>query len=562
MLVYPKRWKSLLEFLTRHQIQVFFFLTLLAGVLIFSWQCDFQNYVSPGDHGRDLYAFKRVAETGAVPYRDFSWLFGPLMLYYYAAFFKAFGPTIQTAILGQNVLIIVTGALLFLIGSRFLSPFLAFLCALWYWAFRGQEFFYTYNHSGGLVCMLVMVYALFRYIEDGKVRHVILGLVAAFLFALIRFNMAFAILAGWIASLFMVDLSRKHPFFRRNARVYLYGALVCGLLVFFVYWLYFQGQPVYVLWESFPLTKAQRTDVTPGVMSSVGLLGQIVTFFVSSSPAWLCIAALFVFGVIHALTRQAVPLRESGGKVVLALVALTILTVFALHEFLVSGISYRLCWAFPLVLLIVFLAFGVAASGLRLVFKVLLSIALFWMAFTTIMHETWMIAQFKNPFHELRWGKNHVYTLQPMAWQSTVRGTCEFIQKNVPPGEKLFAVPFDTLYNFLTGRDQPTRQWVFFEHFIIPEEQDRKTIEDLEREKVNWILLSNRAIARDEGLGIFGRDCCHTLWKYIYEHYELVARYGVWSSRSSWGWDHGVIMYKRKVPFSGSSGEMGKKLKE
>ena len=76
-----------LESVLKFQKKIFFLLAFLTGMVVLSNYSDFQVAVAQGDHGRDLYAFKRVLE-GAVPYRDFSWLFGPLMAYYYAFFFK------------------------------------------------------------------------------------------------------------------------------------------------------------------------------------------------------------------------------------------------------------------------------------------------------------------------------------------------------------------------------------------------------------------------------------------------------------------------------------------
>ena len=552
MPVHDKSMKAVGEFLLKHQKGIFFVLTLLAGIVILSGRCDYQAYVSQGDHGRDLYAFKRVLH-GAVPYRDFSWLFGPLMVYYYGAFFKIMGPSIQAALAGQNVLIVLTGCVLYLAGVRFLSPALSFLCALWYWLFRGEEFFYTYNHSGGLLCMVIMIYTLFRYIEDGKTRHILWGLVVAFFFALIRFNMACAALAGWGAALILTDIVRKNPFFRRNMRVLVYGSLVCGLAAFCVYWLYLRGLPLYVIWESFPVSKAQRTDTSLGLVGSLQYLGQLLFMIYSSGPVWKCLAVLLAactVGTIAVLARKQDPASPDRTKIILCLVALGILAVLTLHEYLLSGIFYRLYWALPVALLIMFFLFGCATSGPRYkVGRVLLYIALFWIAFLVWRGEVRKLAMVKVPSQMLEHGRTRVYTLQNAVWFATVQGACVFIEKNVPPGEKLFSIPFDTLYNFLTYRDQPTRQWTYFQHFLIPEEQERQTIADLEREKVNWILLSNRAISLEPGLGIFGREYCHILWKYIYEHYDVVANFGIWTSRASWAWDHGVVILRRKVPF-------------
>jgi|GEM_PF-285672 len=554
MLVYSKSSKSVRDFFLRHETLIFMLLTALAGILIFAARSDFQPFVSQGDHGRDLYAFKRVLEAGAVPYRDFSWLFGPLMLYYYAAFFKILGVSIQSAIIAQNVLVILTGVFLYLTASRFMPAALAFICALWYWAFRGTEFFYTYNHSGGLLCLVIMTFALFRYLEEPRIRHVIAGFVAAFLFILIRPNMAVAVLAAWAVSLAMADIVNKSAFLRRNLRIYFYGSFLCVLLSGFLYWLYFRGLPDYVLWESFPITPQQRTDIALSFMGTIKYLGDLFLMICNSSIKWpvaMALLAIAAFATIMRLVQKWGSARQEIVKPILTLVSLLILIGVTFHEFMLSGIFYRLFWALPLVLMTMFFLFGFATDGPRLkIVRGMLYLTLFLMAMTTINEESRKIAALKTPLHMLQWGQTRVYTLQPAQWFGAVHSTCVYIDQNIPPGEKMFSLPFDTLYNFLTGHDQPTRQWTYFQHFIIPPEQDLATIRDLEREKTNWVLLSNRSISSEAGLGTFSLDYCHLLGAYINKNYAVVAQFGWWTRRASWAWDHGVFIFKRKTPFS------------
>ena len=222
-----------------------------------------------------------------------------------------------------------------------------------------------------------------------------------------------------------------------------------------------------------------------------------------------------------------------------------------LHEFLLSGIDYRLYWAFPSTVLLMIFVLGHAVAGPRYrVVRGVLYATVFWIAVLTLQGALAQARSSRTPAHLLQRGQNRVYTTQEAVWYVTVGQACDFIAKNVPAGEKLFTMPFDTLYNYLTGRDQPTRQWVYFQHMIIPEEQERQVIQDLEREKVNWVLVSNRAISIEGGLGLLGRDYCTVLWKYIDKNYQPAARFGQWSSSPSWAWNHGVIIFKRKVPFA------------
>ncbi|HQP11881.1 MAG TPA: hypothetical protein PK470_03860, partial [Candidatus Omnitrophota bacterium] len=79
----PKPPQNILSRMIRHKRWLFFLLTLLAGLYILAPLHDFQYQLSTGDHGPELYSFKKALD-GALPYRDYSWLYGPFLLYYYA----------------------------------------------------------------------------------------------------------------------------------------------------------------------------------------------------------------------------------------------------------------------------------------------------------------------------------------------------------------------------------------------------------------------------------------------------------------------------------------------
>jgi len=84
-----------------------------------------------------------------------------------------------------------------------------------------------------------------------------------------------------------------------------------------------------------------------------------------------------------------------------------------------------------------------------------------------------------------------------------------------------------------------------FEHTNIPIQQERSIISDLEKNNVNWIVVSNRVNSIELGMGIFGKTHCQVLWKYISSHYKVVAEFGDWVNPGGWGSQHGVRMMKR-----------------
>jgi hypothetical protein len=85
--------------LFQNQRMFFLALVVLAGIVILYPHLNYQFYLSQGDHGRDLYSFKKTFE-GGIPYKDYDSQNGPLMPYYYSLFFRFFGVSVQTTLLG------------------------------------------------------------------------------------------------------------------------------------------------------------------------------------------------------------------------------------------------------------------------------------------------------------------------------------------------------------------------------------------------------------------------------------------------------------------------------
>ena len=159
-----------MDFLKQHAKSLTLLSVLVIGIIITAPFSNFQDYLAQGDHGRDLYAAQAVYR-GELPYKDFWWVYGPLMPYYYGLFFKIFGVHISSMILGKLILRITGGILICLAMMEVASEIAAFLCACWFMLFQ-QDFFFTYNHIGGIVMILGVVLLSFilypkKFIKSG-----------------------------------------------------------------------------------------------------------------------------------------------------------------------------------------------------------------------------------------------------------------------------------------------------------------------------------------------------------------------------------------------------------
>lgn len=536
----------MLEQKNYHKI-FFLFLSVVIGIIILKPSLNFQPYLAQGDHGRDLYAFKKTME-GALPYRDYSWPFGPLMPYYYAIFYKLFGTSVQSVLLGQNLLILLSGIFIYLICLVFIPPVLSFIAALWYWGFRGTEFFYTYTHNGGILTLLIVVYCLVQYIKEPRLFYVYGGSLSLLLFMFIRLNIGLASLVSFFTILTVADYIKKDP--RAPQKRYLYGGLSLFLMaaVFLIYWFLLHPLPNYAIHQSLPYAKSDRADNTQTFLDALFLLKYLlITAFTGSWPRRIFGVLLFLFFIRSAFLMLR---NEFSQKLkintLLAFFAFFLCISFNLHEFLLSGVFYRLNWVTPIAIIAFFYLIGMGTYKLpSSVIKGSLFLTLFLAAFLSLENQYQFIQSVKKSGNLLNIGKNHVYTLQSPDWFKTVKDTVAFIEKNVSRDEKILAVPFDPLYNFLTGRDSPTRQLIFFDHTNVTPPQEREVIAQLEKKKVNFIIISSRSDTREKGMGTFGKTYCPLLAKYIDDNFKVITTFGDWENPPGWAWNHGTKIFKR-----------------
>ncbi len=98
------------------------------------------------------------------------WVYGPIMPYYYGLFFKIFGVHITSVLLGRALLSIVCSVFFYLSATCLMSPGLAFLGSAWFTQ-RRQEFFFTYNHIGGIAMELIILWCILSYLRRASMSY-------------------------------------------------------------------------------------------------------------------------------------------------------------------------------------------------------------------------------------------------------------------------------------------------------------------------------------------------------------------------------------------------------
>ena len=524
-----------------------FLLVPLAGLFLLFHNAAYQPLLAQGDHGRDLYAFAQTLH-GQIPYHDYWWVYGPLMPYYYAMFFKIFGVAIPSVLVGKILLTVISGVFIFFSLSLFIPPLFAFMAAMWFWMFQ-PDFFFTYNHIGGIACLMAMAFALFSYIKQPKIKYLYLALFWAFVLSLIKVNFGLAALFVLITFHKLYDRANRIPDSKEKKNFAKIAGVFMPIWILLIYCVLLFPMPFYEIRQCMPyLSSDQPYHSTP--WESLWALGRAIAMNTYTSPANFVFALFTIGAIIISLIKIFSPntARQERRQTPAAFFLLAFFYLANLHEYVFSGVLYRSFWATPFGTMMLFLIIGyamatVSAQIQRIVFGVL-----FIAVFAQYTSQLDVIRGKKIPEQYITLERGRITTGNPYDWFTTVERTANFLQRHVPGDETFLALPYDPLYYYLTDKTSPTRQIIFFEHINIPVEQEKKIVASLERNKINYILMSNRAFAVQEpGLGVFGKTYCPVLGEYIRTHFKTIATFGDWKNEPGWAWNHGTQVLERII---------------
>lgn len=521
-------------------------LAVLLGILscYLYLQMDIQPLMAQGDHGRDLYVFDRTVQGDQV-YADYWWVYGPAMPHYYAFFMDKLGTTVPSVIIGQQVLVLISALFFYLILCRISSPITAALGSLCYVILR-QEFFYTYNHTGGVMLSIVMIFYLLRYIQSRNLHNALYALIAIFLLGLVKLNFAATALATLIGTMilthwFIKDDEKPHPI-----AFYVLSLIGIPFLLGLVYYLLLMGQPEYVIRQCFPyLAEDHPHHATLGF--TISMFFKLYKPIVMGHWSKILFTGLSILSIVVGLATLVRKARLTVPRVQLSIFLAVMLgyTFLNAHEYLVSGVFYRTYWTQPMALLFILACFAICAENYSRVIKYLLYSVLTIVLLTHSVRTILAIQKIKVRDNYFVLDRAKVFLPKQAKWIHTVELTNHYLNMHMTEKDTLFTLPYDPLYNYILGKPSPSRQLIFFEHINIPTEQELAVIKEIEDKKTNWILLSSRIRSTERGLGEFGKDYCPLIHEYIHKNFEPVIEFGDWVNESGWTDPHGTRIYRR-----------------
>lgn len=520
---------------------IFLILLIFSGFILLDHTLFYQSFLAQGDHGRDLYAFAATLR-GDLPYRDYWWVYGPLMPFYYAGFLKLFSVSVSSVLLGAFLLRIIGGVFVYLTLTLYGPAFLAYMGALWFMLFR-PEFFFTYSHLGGITLLCAFFFCVLSSFRFRKLSYLYGALFCAFLLCLVKINF------GLCAYVIFGGAALCHHFdFKTTIRRLTASAALSLTAVALIYFELLKDLPFYAVRQCLPYFKSDHPYNMP-VWQGVALWIREWSGGITASPVSMIlstvVAILLGSGIYQMIKGRFDPRQRDF--LIASFGVLLISYIFLNHEFFLSGVPYRMFWAYPAGLLIMFISIEISAAHIRRWISILLFLSLLLFTGTQYARHSRALERLIDSGKILNVPNARVLLQNPTEWLSTVEQTTHFLKKTLKNDETFFAMPYEPLYYFLLNRPSPTRQLIFFEHINIPEEQERKVIADLEATKTNYVLVSNRAFYTSEhGLGRFGQTYCPLLFHYIDKNFKKIATFGPWYSSPGWISGHAVKIFQRK----------------
>lgn len=521
-------------------------LTMVIGAVILAPNLDMQLWLANGDHGLNLYGAEAVLR-GEKPYRDFTWLYGPAMLYYYGFFMKVLGADIAGVLFGKFLLDLLCGLVIYLSLTKFIPPLTAMGGCVWFWLYS-KGFFYTYNHAGGTLLISIILYLVFTYILNPSKKIIYLGLAACFLLSLVKLNIGMFNLFGFMVSIILVDKFLADKPIKGGLSFYAGSFAITFGLIAASYAIFFFDSPLYVLKQSLQLF---GNDVSyyygAGITDHLRQLFVLTLEDITGSWQNLILNAVIIVSLLTAgyRTFQQKALDDPARKILAALAVASIFYVLNLHECIGSGIWFRRAWVEPAQLLTVFLVIGFGMQRFHRLIKTFLYGAFILFLMVLIYSELNVIYLYKKTRHKLPLPKAEIYVMNSEQWTGVVTDTVSFLKTHLAPEEQFLALPYDPLYYFLTDRPSPVRELAFWKAMGITETQEKKIIAALEERNVQWVVLSSRVLSDDPAFGRFGEDHCPMLARYIASHYREAASFGDTAVPGGWI-DHSIKILKIK----------------
>ncbi|MCD4779853.1 MAG: glycosyltransferase family 39 protein [Candidatus Omnitrophica bacterium] len=522
---------------------IFYTCLFLVGFLILSHNLYYQAFLTTGDHGSNLMAFLKTMQGGH-PFRDFWWPYGPLMPYYFALFLKIFGISVQSVLLGETLLKVTAGLFFFGALRRLTNYMWGLLGTIYFWVFF-QYFWHTYSHTGAVVASLACFYYLICFLHKNSKKYVYAALLCVFILFLIKVNYGLVSLFNVFVAVLITNLFRPDKIFSPKKFFFL-GIVILPATVTGIYFLYVRNLPAPWVHQCLPYLSSDH-PFNIHILAGVAEFFKFLIFQMTRSPL-----ALFISGGLTVLfaSYSHILIKEKNFKesqadrqLILGTFFVLLFALTYLHEFILSGVYYRINWSTPFFIIFLSMTVYHCIPKLHRVIQLfIIALVIFIVSFQYIKFQYFLKLQTNFFAHP----RVQILVRNDSQWIQTVQQTTHFLQTHLKDNETFFAFPYDPLYYFLTEKNNPTKYIIMVDFLYMPTSQEQDIINRLKNPALRYLVMSNRISSNEQGIGRFGKTHCKLLHNYIDQNYERVMMFGDWDNEPMWSKNHGTMIIQKK----------------
>lgn len=499
-------------------------------------------YILRADEGYSFAAAVRTGQ-GLVPQKDFSYAYGPLMPYVYAAGFKLLGVSISTMRGIWAAAYIVSLTLFYFLGRRVMPKTSAFILAF---SLIGQVHtpLYSYNHVGLVIAIELQLLALMSLIRaERKAGWLYLFAVLFLIELFIKFNEAIAVFAFltfavalWF--LFQRDKSANDTLLRWGRAVAIWCAIGLVPLAIFgsvTFWLNHSLSQEQIL-RNFPILPEYHASIG-GYQYVWKVLARPFHLPLSKNAGWRWYGiwydnyyyaiiitllagisagvALFLFSLSKRLRSRMTHEHWCG-------IFLGAVSIAVYHEFFLTGNH----WSTPMYLgfssLFLFWIVFTVTRRHSAIWKVLGTFIIVLSVTSNLMYLGLSRRYFSDYFLNLQ--RANIYSSSDSD-SGVISQVVRYLQSNTPPDALLAAFPHDSLLIHLSDRRNALRdddyQWMLFPSAL----SDSELCNELDRSQVRGVLISNFMGFKRGKFVVFGVDYLTHTADYLRQHYHAVKTF-------------------------------------
>lgn len=517
----------------------FLYLTIILIYFIWFYISNYNvNTVNNSDESYFLNCFHRIY-LGQIPYKDFNWVYGPIMLYFFGGLFKIFSVSAITARIGYIILYFAVVVLTYFLAQKIMPRFFAFISAILLIGIL-KVFCAMYTHIGCTLAGLLILLFILKYFETNKYKYLFLaGIFCGFSLTVkpsTGLGMLVSVCVFFIFNYVLDSIVNKKKMMLFDKNLVKQILIYAGFAIFFsaaIYFFFLKSLTPEQLRMAFPWSSMYRYSITIDNSSLLPIGFTITAFrqwFANETIIPFLIRFLPICSIIIILYGLYFKKFTNIERNIL-LLTLFMLSISA-ENFVYFGKTHP---SQPVIFIIFTYFLFLVRKSLKnrilvcffwCIFGIFLSIYIYTYSVIPVIKKNIMFGKYIN----LK--RAHLYVPDNNSYYNFIN-IVKYIQDNTCPGDRIFALPVDPFIYFYSERQNATITDTAEYCTITTEKDEKMLIDELKKYKPKFIIISNTIIVNENIGMIWGQTYEKNIKKYIDDNYHFKVQFGDFKAKNN-----------------------------